>query len=284
MKKGQVIARSGAIVVAPPPSQNVSIEAVIQNAIDKGVPVGTMERLLAMRRELKAEAAKEAYDRSMSLFQEKCPVIEKKKEVKNDFGKILYKYAPIDSIVSQVKGLVKKHGFSYTIDTKTDDAQLTAICKVTHDLGHSETSSFTVPADTGSKIMSAPQKAAAALTFAKRYAFCNAFGILTGDEDTDAPPQKEPMKPYNVARSKAAADDEAGGAVIKDENQELIDEADREEMKGLLLEMNYKIKSKNEFIAAIVKETNMPPKPENYKKILAILRKKSPMEEALKKE
>ena len=34
--------------------------------------------------------------------------------------------------------------------------------------------------------MSQTQVEAAALTFAKRYAFCNAFGILTGDEDTDA--------------------------------------------------------------------------------------------------
>ena len=36
--------------------------------------------------------------------------------------------------------------------------------------------------------MSQTQVEAAALTFAKRYAFCNAFGILTGDEDTDAKP------------------------------------------------------------------------------------------------
>ena len=34
--------------------------------------------------------------------------------------------------------------------------------------------------------MSAPQKFASAMTFAKRYAFCNAFGILTSDEDVDA--------------------------------------------------------------------------------------------------
>lgn len=185
-------------------SRNVSIEAVIQNAIDKGVPVETMERLLAMRRELKAEASKEAYDRAMSLFQEECPVIQKTKQVKNKDGKLLYAYAPIESIVTQVKSLVKKHGFSYTIDTKTEESQLTAICKVTHEQGHSDTSRFTVPADSGSSIMSAPQKAAAALTFAKRYAFCNAFGILTGDEDTDATPvveERTPMKPYSVAKT-----------------------------------------------------------------------------------
>ena len=35
-------------------------------------------------------------------------------------------------------------------------------------------------------MMNAPQQTAATMTYAKRYAFCNAFGIMTGDEDTDA--------------------------------------------------------------------------------------------------
>ena len=34
--------------------------------------------------------------------------------------------------------------------------------------------------------MTAQQMVGSARTFAMRYAFCNAFGILTGDEDTDA--------------------------------------------------------------------------------------------------
>ncbi len=60
-----------------------------------------------------------------------------------------------------------------------------ATCKITHILGHSETSTFEAPIDKDS-YMSAPQQYAAASTFAKRYAFCNALGILTGDEDNDA--------------------------------------------------------------------------------------------------
>jgi hypothetical protein len=51
-------------------------------------------------------------------------------------------------------------------------------------MGHSQESDFTVPIDEKA-FMNAPQKVASALTFAKRYAFCNAFGILTGDEDND---------------------------------------------------------------------------------------------------
>ncbi len=162
-----------------------SAEGLIQQAIVNKVDVGTMERLLAMRNQIKAEQAKEAFDRALAKFQAECPPIRKDKAVNDKFGKLRYKYAPLDTIVAQVKGHLQKNGFSYTTDALVEEGWVTAVCKVTHELGHSEVSNFKVPVDKDS-YMSAPQKFAAALTFAKRYAFCNAFGILTGDEDNDA--------------------------------------------------------------------------------------------------
>ncbi|MDD5590162.1 MAG: hypothetical protein PHQ47_03240, partial [Candidatus Portnoybacteria bacterium] len=58
-----------------------SAEALIAQAIDKGVSVETMEKLLAMRKELKAEWAKEEFIKAMANFQKECPIIEKKKPV-----------------------------------------------------------------------------------------------------------------------------------------------------------------------------------------------------------
>jgi ERF superfamily protein len=172
-------------------------ELLIAQAIDKNVPVETMERLLAMRRELKAERAKEAYDHAMAAFQAKCPTIEKTKAVyEKDRVTTRYKYAPLDSIVSQIKGLLAENGFSYSINTIQDEKMLGVVCRITHSAGHSEETTFSVPI--GSEgFMSDVQKYGARLTFCKRYAFCNAFGILTGDEDTDAKQsdiQSEPVK------------------------------------------------------------------------------------------
>ena len=163
-----------------------SPEALIARAIDRGLPVETMERILAMGREVRAEKAKAEYDHAMSDFQSECPTIQKTQIVKNKDGSTRYKFAPIEKIVEQVKPTIQKHGFSYTIDADVEDSWVTAICKITHEAGHSEKSKFKVPIDKDG-FMSAPQKFAAALTFAKRYAFCNSFGILTGDEDNDAP-------------------------------------------------------------------------------------------------
>jgi hypothetical protein len=51
-----------------------------------------------------------------------------------------------------------------------------------------------VPLGNKTQVMSDTQVTAAAGTFAKRYAFCNVFGIMTGDEDTDG---ADPQPPAN---------------------------------------------------------------------------------------
>lgn len=172
-------------VVVHEQEEKMSVEKMISLAITEKVPVETMERILAMRRELKAEWAKAEYDKAMAAFQAECPIIEKTKEVKTNSGDRAYKYAPIESIVKQVAPILQKHGFSYSTSMELKETGVRVIVKVTHAAGHSTESPMEVPFGTKTQIMSQTQVAAAAQTFAKRYAFCNAFGILTGDEDND---------------------------------------------------------------------------------------------------
>jgi hypothetical protein len=184
--------RPGALqrIEVPPPApllSGVNIEGLLSKAVDAKAAVEVLERLAVMRREMKAEAAKEGYDRAMADFQAECPVIKKEEAVMNkDRTKgERYRYAPLDAIVTQTKGLLRKHGFSYTLTAEVEDKWVTAVVRVKHTLGHMEESKFKVPIDPES-YMNAPQRFASALTFAKRYAFCNSFGILTGDGDDDA--------------------------------------------------------------------------------------------------
>lgn len=181
-------------------------EQLLKHAIDTGVTVDVMERLLSMRRELKTERAKEEYDRAMADFQAECPIIENTKEVKNDRGIVIYKYAPLKDIVKQVKDIIVKHGFSYAIQTKTETDNVTATCIAKHMGGHSEKHDVQVPLGNKTPVMSQSQVVAAAITFASRYAFKNTFGILTGDEDTDARP---------VEQDHSNTDDNKTGKIIK---------------------------------------------------------------------
>lgn len=172
----------------------VNAEALISQAIEKELPIDTMERLLVMRRELKEEAAREEFFNALSNFQAACPEIPKTKIVMNKDGKtVRYKYAPLDTIIAAVKTPLKENGFSYTVKTEQDNGNVTAICRLHHIAGHTEETQLTVPIDKGS-YMSAPQQIAAALTYAKRYAFCDATGIMTADEDNDAVPEEKLQK------------------------------------------------------------------------------------------
>jgi len=165
--------------------REVSVENMIMQAIKEGTPVQTLERVLAMRDKLKAEYAREQFNKAMANFQADCPIIKKNKQVFDKEGKLRYAFASIDSIISQTKKLIANNGLSYRFKNTVDDKTMIVDCIVTHTDGHSESSPFTVNLGT-EQYMTDVQKSGARSTFAKRYAFCDAFGIMTGDDDTDA--------------------------------------------------------------------------------------------------
>ena len=171
-----------ALAVAEPPSQ--SIEGLIALAIQHGAAVEPLERLMAMRQTLKAEAAREAFFEALSAFQSECPVIPKRKTA--GAGSYTYRYAPLDVIVHITSPIMRKFGLSYRFDTRfeADPPAQVVVCTVHHRDGHQESSEFRTPVDASAR-MNDMQKSASAQTYAKRYAFCNAFGILTGDDDDD---------------------------------------------------------------------------------------------------
>lgn len=147
---------------------------------------------MAIRRELKAEAAREAFFDSFAAFQAECPIIKKTKWVKSSGGSNLYAYAPLEQIIKQAGPFISKHGFSYTIKPSIesgDDAhplgRIVANCRVQHSAGHAEESVFMIDVREATNFTNSAQQAGVALTYAKRYALCAAFGIVTAEEDTD---------------------------------------------------------------------------------------------------
>jgi hypothetical protein len=209
----------------------VDAGALIARAIDKNLPIESMEKLLAMRRELKAEWAKEQYFAALSRFQKACPTIGKSKGVNDKYGKRRYSYAPLEVIVEEVRDALEANGFSYTTATEQTPDSVTAICNAHHIAGHGESTRLTVPID-HEAYMSAPQKVASALTYATRYAFRNAFGIMTGDEDDDAQSAWEPG-PTKPMKEPKAVDAEFKPEPTKQEPAKPIIEVAREALSML---------------------------------------------------
>lgn len=165
-------------------------DRMLAAAVDKGLSLDHIERLLAMRKELRAEAAKAAFLDAMARFQAECPVINKNRtaQIRSKSGaQFSYKYAELGAIVKVAAPIAGKHGLSYTIKCELErepvPAQVATV-HVSHILGHSESSTFRAPIDL-TAVVNDMQKAASAQTFAKRIAFCNALGILTHSDDDD---------------------------------------------------------------------------------------------------
>ncbi len=174
-----------------PAVQDYSIESFIEKAISTGASIDTLYSLYALKEKVDAANAKKSYIEAVSGFQKDCPIIEKTKKVMNKDGRsIRYQFAPLDSIIEQTKVALAAHGLSYRWEVKDSDRGVEVTCIVTHSFGHQESSTFTIPIDEEG-YMTAPQKKASALTFAKRYSFTNVLGIATGDEDDDATTAKK---------------------------------------------------------------------------------------------
>lgn len=184
------------------PDGSLDFQSLIAIAMKNDPP--SVERLLAMSREMKAERAKEAYFEALAGFQSECPIVFKTKKVKAKAkeGKPAedkYSYAPFEDILAfheeggpTVKELLRKWGFSYTFKSQQTDKTYTAICYGHHRDGHSEYTEFTVPTSFPEYMnMSGAQEQGASCTYADRYAFKNQWGIVTKGEDKDAVREEE---------------------------------------------------------------------------------------------
>ena len=203
------------IVIAPEKDiTGTDPQALMMAAVQAGGNIEVLERIMQLRKAFMEELAMNEYRAGMSRLQQGTPIIVKSNGVDytSRAGKrVQYQYASLDVIVAQVKDIIAENGFSYDFTTQQENGSVTAICNVHHAAGHSESTAFTIPVDPDA-YMNAAQKVASALTYAKRYAFCNAFGIMTGEEDNDTvhddPLAKtEPVKKQAPTKAKGNLDE-----------------------------------------------------------------------------
>lgn len=198
MTQSVVVTNKDVVTQSDKPLAIQDFENVLRFAIEKGAQ---LENIMAVRRELKAERAKEEFDDAMALFQSECPLIQKEKNVPTNTGKIAYSYAPIEAIEIQIRPYTKKYGFSHTFDADPSSANgwVIAKCIVKHRGGHSEVSTGKFPLGTKTQVMSDTQVYAAADTFAKRRALTNAYALIIVGEDMDgATGRMKPRGPSNM--------------------------------------------------------------------------------------
>lgn len=161
--------------------------ALIHAAIDKGVSVETMEKLVLLKERMEDRRAAQEFAAALARFQGQALSVQKNKET--DYttkagGRVHYTYATLDQIAAAVRPGLLAAGLSYSWDATVADRKVKVVCTLRHENGHRETSTFEAPVDSESK-MNATQQVGAALTYGKRYSLISILGLTTAEEDTD---------------------------------------------------------------------------------------------------
>lgn len=162
--------------------------SLISQAIDKGISVEALEKLMGLQERWEANNARKEFFAALSVFQSKCPEIRKNKNVNfpnQSGGNTSYNYAPLSDIERQIKDLMHECGLTKRWETEDNgNGKIVVTCIITHTAGHSERSMMSADADNSGK-KNVIQARASSITYMQRYTLIGALGIGTADNDID---------------------------------------------------------------------------------------------------
>lgn len=179
------------LIVAEPTTGDL-----LRAVIDKGVTaesVGVVERLVALKERQEEREAERHFAEAFAALQAELPTIETTKPVPDKHGNIKYHFAPFEEIMRVVRPYLLKRGFSVTFSADFKEGRIFQTCTLMHIKGHSRSNVFMARIGGGPPGASEAQADGAASTYAKRFALCNALNLVTGEPDTDARIEGEPI-------------------------------------------------------------------------------------------
>jgi len=170
---------SNAIVKSADVEQSSAIIQVIERAASNpAVDIEKMERLLAMQERILDRNARSAYAAALARMQPELPIIEEKGRTQQS------KYARWEDVVGIITPILARHGFALSFRTKSEGSLVTVTAVLSHEQGHSEATSLTLPFDTsGNK--NAVQSVGSSTSYGKRYTASAILNLRTGDPDDD---------------------------------------------------------------------------------------------------
>lgn len=169
-------------------------QALIAQAVASGAGIETLERLVALAKDVREVQAREAWYEAMAEFQRSCPPIKKtaKAKIKTKGGaEFTYKFAPLDEITSTIAESMGAQGLSISWRSpKIEENRVVQICRVSHTLGHHEESGeVSIPIETaveGGSGANPAQRVGIAMTYGKRYSLLAIIGKAPEDDDDNA--------------------------------------------------------------------------------------------------
>jgi hypothetical protein len=159
---------------------------LLQSAVDKGAGIETVERLVALQRDMREYEAKVAFDGALHQCQKQMTLIGA--DLYNPQTKSKYaSYAKLDKVL---RPIYSAQGFSLSFDTEpsANPDSVLMVCYVSRE-GHTRTYHLPMPADgkgaKGGDVMTKTHATGAATAYGMRYLLKMIFNVAVGEEDND---------------------------------------------------------------------------------------------------
>jgi len=168
-------------------TENQSPMSAMQIALDNKVDLAKVEKMIELQQKWDVIEAKKAFIRAMVDFKSNPPEIIKDKTVgyttkAGDF--VGYSHATLANVTNTINSELSKYGFSSAWKQSQANGQITVTCVITHEKGHSESTSLSANADvSGGK--NAIQAIGSTVTYLSRYTLLALTGLATHDQDDD---------------------------------------------------------------------------------------------------
>ena len=163
-------------------AQSMTPMDLLQMAVQKGVDVDQLTKLMELQERYQANQARAAYNEAMAKFKAHPPQIVKNKHVQ--FGNTDYWHTTLDSLCDSVIKALSDVGIVHHWNTAQNGPEIAVTCVLTHELGHSEGTTLKASPDTsGSK--NAIQAIGSAVKYLQRYTLMSATGLADGLPDDD---------------------------------------------------------------------------------------------------
>ena len=165
-------------------------------AANNDLDVTKLKELLELQERYEANQAKKAYSAAMTAFKAKPPEIVKDKTV--SYGQTTYNHASLGNVTSCINKALSKHGLSASWLTGQSEGGIQVTCRISHILGHSESTSLSAPPDDSGK-KNKIQQISSTITYLERYTLLALTGLATYEDDDGKKgadnPSPKPVKP-----------------------------------------------------------------------------------------
>lgn len=147
-----------------------------------GMDLDKLKQFMELQERWEKNEARKAYTEAMAAFKKNPPEIEKDKHVK--YGNTEYFHASLGNVTTKINTALGEHGLSAAWTTEQGEKGVSVTCKITHILGHFETTTLTAANDT-SGAKNAIQALGSTISYLERYTILALTGLATHEMDND---------------------------------------------------------------------------------------------------